>query len=208
MCPLCGVRKAKRFCPALRQTICAVCCGTKRLTEIRCPDSCSYLTSSREHPAAVTVRQQRGDVVLLTQAMQDLSERQARLLVALCTFTAEYQPPEFQRLVDVDVQEAAAALAATLETASRGLIYQHSAPSGAARRLSNALGPLLDQAIKGGGSSAERDAAVALRHFEQMVKTTSAAEDPGSRAFVDLLVRMVGRKDAGPEPQASRLIVP
>ena len=50
-CPLCHTRKPRRACPALNQTICAVCCGTKRLIEIQCPDDCVYLTSAREHPA-------------------------------------------------------------------------------------------------------------------------------------------------------------
>ena len=33
-CPVCGQRKARRECPALGQTICTVCCATKRLVEI------------------------------------------------------------------------------------------------------------------------------------------------------------------------------
>src|SRR5262245_27935296 len=60
-CPLCGERRARRACPALGKLICAVCCGTKRLVEIRCPSDCSYLASAREHPAAVVVRQQQHD---------------------------------------------------------------------------------------------------------------------------------------------------
>ncbi|MCK7478268.1 MAG: hypothetical protein M0C28_13315 [Candidatus Moduliflexus flocculans] len=36
-CPLCRQRAARRRCPALDRDICAVCCGTKRLAEIRLP---------------------------------------------------------------------------------------------------------------------------------------------------------------------------
>ena len=51
-CPLCGARKARRACPGVGRDICAVCCGTKRLVEIRCPATCGYLQSARVHPAA------------------------------------------------------------------------------------------------------------------------------------------------------------
>ncbi len=51
-CPLCSQRKARRACPALGHQICAVCCGTKRLTQIPCPSDCVYLASAREHPPA------------------------------------------------------------------------------------------------------------------------------------------------------------
>src|SRR4029079_6022625 len=50
ICPLCGVRRARRGCPALGKQICAVCCGTKRLVEIQCPSDCAYLATAREHP--------------------------------------------------------------------------------------------------------------------------------------------------------------
>ena len=39
-----------------------MCCGTKRLAEIRCPSDCTYLVSAREHPAAVVRRQQETGV--------------------------------------------------------------------------------------------------------------------------------------------------
>ena len=68
-CPLCSTRPAKRRCPALHQDICAVCCGTKRLVEIRCPDDCAYLASARRHPAATVQRQHELDVALLLPAM-------------------------------------------------------------------------------------------------------------------------------------------
>ena len=64
ICPLCGVRKAKRDCPALGQRICAVCCATKRLKEINCPDTCVYLASARSHPAAIVQRRQERDLGL------------------------------------------------------------------------------------------------------------------------------------------------
>src|SRR6266481_4069353 len=48
-CPLCSSRAGKRYCPAIAEQICAVCCGTKREIEIDCPSSCSYLKASRSY---------------------------------------------------------------------------------------------------------------------------------------------------------------
>ena len=102
------------------QQICAVCCGTKRLTEIQCPDDCGYLAVAREHPAATTARQQQLDVELLLQFVRDFSQRQSQLFAMTLTFLVRYQPPEFQSLTDDDVAESAGALAATFEAASSG----------------------------------------------------------------------------------------
>ena len=46
-CPLCQSRPPRRACPALGREICPVCCGTKRQVEIRCPESCVYLSQRR-----------------------------------------------------------------------------------------------------------------------------------------------------------------
>src|SRR6195256_4296581 len=124
-CSLCGTRRARRGCPALGKQICAVCCGTKRLVEIRCPADCPWLASAREHPPAAAVRQQQRDIASFVQFVRDFSERQSQLFFLIATFLLGYDPPELQPLLDDDVAEGVAALASTFETASRGLIYDH-----------------------------------------------------------------------------------
>jgi hypothetical protein len=42
-CFLCQQGKAKRFCPTLKQSICSLCCGSKRNNEITCSPFCQYL---------------------------------------------------------------------------------------------------------------------------------------------------------------------
>ena len=125
LCPLCGTRRARRGCPALGHQICAVCCGTKRLVQIACPSDCAWLASAREHPPAVVVRQQQHDVGVLLQVMRDFNERQSQLFLLISTFLVRYEAPELQPLIDDDVAEAMAALAATFETSARGVIYEH-----------------------------------------------------------------------------------
>jgi hypothetical protein len=217
-CPLCGRRKARRACPAIGHHICAVCCGTKRLTEILCPPDCGYLALAREHPPAVAVRERQRDIGLVVQLVRDFNERQSRLFLLTCSFLAQYASPELQPLIDDDVAEAVAALAATLETASRGVIYEHRPASLPAERLLGGLKTLL--ADRGDGSSAfDRDAAAMLRRVEEAVSEARANEPANTRALLDLLGRVVGKgigKDVGgngeapgpPAAEAPRLIVP
>lgn len=218
VCPLCGVRKARRGCPALGHQICAVCCGTKRLTEIACPSDCTWLASAREHPPASAVKRQQHDLSLLVQFMRDFSERQSQLFFLIQTFFNEYKPSELQPLIDDDVAEGAAALAATYETSSRGVIYEHRPSSLAAERLMTALKPLLNEAGKGLGSAFERDAAVVLRRIGEAV-AAAGTNDPGNRrAYLALVARVIRRRGEpstgtsgeqdGQPAQGSRLIVP
>ena len=85
-----------------------------------------------------------------------------------------YQPTELHAPIDDDVVEAISSLAATFETASRGLIYDHRPASVLAERLATSLRPVLEEAGRGAGSAFERDAAVVLRRLEERRCVTSA----------------------------------
>jgi hypothetical protein len=191
-----------------------VCCGTKRLVEIRCPPDCGYLASAREHPPAVALRRHQQDVDSAVQLLRDLNERQTRLFFLVATFIARYQPSELHQLADADVAEAAAALAATYETASRGVIYEHQAASASGARLAAALKGLLAEAGKGGGTPFERDTAVVLRRLEGAARDARAGGS-APRLLVEMLVRITARSGndggggtEGPPEEPSRLIVP
>ena len=206
VCPSCGARRGRRACPALRAQICAICCGTKRLIEIQCPDDCPYLATARDHPPAVVVRQQQRDFDLVVHFMRDFSQRQSELFLLISTFLVRYQPPELQSCIDDDVEQAVEALAATFETASRGVIYEHRAASNSAGRLSAALKPFLIEAAgqgpQGHGSAFERDAAVVLRRVQEASREIRAIE-PGNRcAFLELLTRLSRATEATPEGAA------
>jgi hypothetical protein len=213
MCPLCGRRNARRACPALNQKICAVCCGTKRLTQIRCPSDCAYLAIAREHPPAVTARQQQRDLELIIEFVRDFNQQQSQLFAMTVTFLTRYQPSEFQPLFDADVLEAAAALASTFETASRGVIYEHRPASPPAGRLVAALKPVLTEAGQHGGTAFERDAGVVMRRIESAVAELGRLDQNNRRAFLDFLGRTMRKSGpAGdekvPPADPARLILP
>src|SRR5678815_786154 len=114
-CPSCGRRKGRRHCPALAASICTICCGTKRLVEIQCPETCIHLAAAREHPAAVVKKQQERDVAALVPTIKHLTERQQQLFFLFHSVILRHKPEAFSRLLDEDVGQAAGAVAATLE---------------------------------------------------------------------------------------------
>jgi hypothetical protein len=200
VCPLCETRKARRACPALGKDICAVCCGTKRLTEIACPPACSYLASAREHPPAVVRRQQERDVAVLLPTVQRLSERQHQLFFLLQTVIARHKPEGFARLVDDDVAEAAGAMAATLETASRGVIYEHGAQSLVAQRLLADMKALLARIREQGARVYDGEVAIVLRAIEQGARETRHVAPDGDVSYLTLVSRLL--RQGGPAADA------
>jgi hypothetical protein len=212
VCPVCRSRKARRACPALHQTICPVCCGTKRLTEIPCPPDCGYLASAREHPAAVVKRQQERDASLLMPSLQGLTERQYQLFFLFQTVIARHKPEGFTKLVDADVADAAAAVASTLETAARGVIYEHATQSLPAQRVATELKAMLAEMRQQGATVYDREAAMALRAIEHGAREVAAKTGEGETAYLTLMARLLQQTgtDTAPEPEkpASSLILP
>ena len=211
-CPACGIRKPRRACPALRADICPVCCGTKRLVAIQCPEDCAYLAASREHPAAPAVRRQQVDVAAVIHLMRDFNEWQMKLFLEAAAILINCQLPALQRLQDQDVADAAAALAATLETSVKGVLYTFDPASAPAKHLTAAMRPLFETALASGGTALERDAAIVLRRIEASARPPLGA-DPASRPFLDLLQRVIKARgpgkagDAEPPGAGSPLIV-
>jgi hypothetical protein len=191
-----------------------VCCGTKRLVEIDCPADCPYLAAAREHPAAVVRRQQERDVAALLPAVRDLTERQHHLFLLFQSAIARHQPEGFTRLRDDDVSEAAAALAATLETAAKGVIYEHTTQSLPAQRLMTELKALLADVRKQGATVHDREAAVVLRAIAQGAREVRHVFGGSDTAYLSLVGRLLqqtgGPKgDAEPHrPPRSSLVLP
>jgi hypothetical protein len=122
-------------------------------------------------------------------------------------------------LIDSDVAEATAALAATLETAGKGIIYQHQAASLPAQRLVTRLEMAFKELTSKAGSAAaalERDAAVALRRISKAANDArKALPDDEAPVYVRLLGRVMSagagfgsEPDAPPAEGADRLIIP
>jgi hypothetical protein len=204
------VRKARRACPAQNRAICAICCATKRGREINCPPDCAYLSSSRDHPAAVVQRRQQRDMRFFVSLLEGLTERQYRLMLLFQALVVKHAADAVPALLDRDVADAADAVAATLETADRGIIYEHQAASIPAQRLAAELRRAAADLARGDRAPAgiDTDIALALRRMQQ--GATDAARvldgDPPP-VFLALLGRLMAAAPDQGRTQGNRVII-
>jgi hypothetical protein len=184
----------------MARTICPTCCGTKRLREIQCPADCGYLASAREHPAAIVRRQQEHDVSRLLPTIRHLTERQYQLFFLLQSLIARHKPAGFTRLLDSDIAEAAGALAATLETAGRGVIYEHTPQARPAQALTEEMKTMLTQMREQGATIYDGETVIVLRAIEQGAREVKAPGG-GDTAYAELIARLIQVSAAPPSPQ-------
>jgi uncharacterized protein involved in exopolysaccharide biosynthesis len=115
--------------------------------------------------------------------------------------------------VDEDIEHAAGAVAATLETAGRGVIYEHAPATLPAQRLATDLTSLLGQIRDQGGTVSDSEAAIALRAIEHGARDAkkTGGTDTSYASLIARLLQIRRAQAAGPsEPAkpASNLIVP
>ena len=190
-CPRCGQRKAKRSCPALKTSICTVCCATERLVTIDCVEDCPHLVSSRAFPAATTRRQQQADVAVLLPSIRELTERQYQLFFLFQNVIAQAQPEGLMRVTDRDVVEAGGAVAKALETAAKGVIYEEWPAAPIARKLAEGFRAALAQVRAQGITIYDREAAITLRAVETGALTAGDSLGGGDTAYLELMKRLL-----------------
>lgn len=191
-CPLCRQRKAKRFCPAEGQTICAVCCGTYREVTIDCPFDCPHLVAARRYEREH--RQPLPPERLPYPEMRvslDRIERQQDLVVLLgrTLLDAAREP----RSTDADALQAIAALAETYRTLQAGIYYE-AAPAGALARdlysrLAGSLAEYKKAQAERAGFAAVKDGEI-LEVLVFLLRLGAQETDtvrPRSHAFLDFL---------------------
>jgi hypothetical protein len=208
VCRLCNKRPVKRACPALREQICAVCCATKRMVDITCTEDCRYLESAQRHPAAVVKKQIDADVAVLMSTIGRMSEQQLQLFFMLQSMVVAYKPEGLARLTDADVALATGALAASLETASKGVIFEEGTGSVVAEGLRRSLKPIIDEITKGGGSRVEREVAVVLRGMERGARHEGKLIPEGDSSYLDLVARVFQQRPSQGAPRKPLLVLP
>jgi hypothetical protein len=195
----------------LRGAICTICCGTKRLVEIRCPESCPHLASAREHPAAAVKRQQDRDVATLLPSISHLTERQQQIFFLIHSVIARHKPDSLSRLLDEDVAQAVAAVAATLETAGRGVLYEHTPASLPAQRLAKEITAMIAEVRSHGTKLYDGEIAISLRAIERGTREIHR-QPMEDTAYLSLIGRLLQVRNEAPsqvpaKPQSS-LILP
>ncbi len=137
-----------------------------------------------------------------------VNEQQLQLFFLFQSQILGYRPEGLARLVDSDVAQATGALAKTLETASRGVIYDEPTSSVVADGLRRELRPTIDEITKSGGSRAEREVAEVLRGIERGANHTLPAMGASEDGYLELVGRILKRQAAPTEPANALIVVP
>jgi hypothetical protein len=123
---------------------------------------------------------------------------------------ARHKPDGFSRLLDDDVAQAAGAVAATLETAGRGVLYEHTPASLPAQRLAKEITAMLAEVRSHGTKIYDGEVAIALRAIERGAREThkQPAEDTAYLSLVGRLLHIRSQPASEEAKTGSSLILP
>lgn len=138
-CELCNKRKGKRYCPAKRTEICPVCCGQKRGIEIDCPLDCKYFVEGQKnHNKKVNRERIKKDGVKSYMRKAELYSRAPGLFanIEIAISQLYRSNKEFTNRILISGLEQASK---TLETESRGIIYEYMGENEYANEVARAV---------------------------------------------------------------------
>ena len=216
-CPICNIRKEKRFCPAVHGRICAQCCGEQREVTLDCPSDCPYLQQAREHekPRDVSELDRAALLPEVEVTEQFLYERE-HLLLGL-SFALAKSARAHRALADRDLIAALTSLAKSYETlVNSSLIYEQRT----ANLEHQAITAEIEQMVKEFREAEQKHMGLTRLRDSDVLKALvfllrlglgRTSGRPKSRAFVDFLWTQFPEKPsaiASPDDAGSRIIVP
>jgi hypothetical protein len=216
-CPICNLRKEKRFCPAVHGRICSQGCGEQREVTLDCPSDCPYLLQAREHEKPRDRSHVDHDSLFPEIEIGDqfLYEHE-HLLVGL-SFALAKSARANRTLADRDLIASLSSLAKSYETlvnsslivGQRTTNLDHQA---IATEIENLVKEYRETEQQHTGLSRLRDSDL-LKALVFLVRLGLARTSgrPKSRAFADFLFAQFPENQsaiAAPEEAASRIIVP
>ena len=152
-CILCDRRKGKRFCPAKNTSICAQCCGEKRVIEINCPSDCIYLHSGQAYQSIkkYSAQLQQEEDPLRRRKLYETSQNFSGLFGEMEKTIINYAG-NLQTLTDEHILQAVNLLKQTYQTEQKGVIYEHTSSNPLTQALFRDLRNFLE-AIRMGENS-------------------------------------------------------
>jgi hypothetical protein len=206
-CPLCSSRAGKRYCPAIAEQICAVCCGTKREIEIDCPSSCAYLKASRAYELEKPIPDPQ--VAAKVHNYDGRFMEQYHPVLDSVTRAVIEEHMASKELVDSDVIGTLNCLKTTMKTLSSGIYYE-SLPEGHVRvSLFRRLKAVLDELTQPDPSAVRPmlkvTEAVDVLDFLTIVAQANSSIRPKSRRYLDWITEKFGERL---QTQPSGIILP
>ena len=211
-CAICGKRPPKRFCPAVGEKICAICCGSGREVTIDCPPDCSYLLAAHRYEAEHRRPPSAEDFPYKeVQFPVEFVYERWPVVTGIAGTILRLQM-EHRNINDGSVQLALEALAETYRTLGTGILYERPPDAPVARALYGQLDAFLQEfrkqeADRAGFPSLKDSEVFQLLVFMQRLLKQETNGRPLSRAFLGFL-RERFPLPAGEQKEASRIIVP
>lgn len=216
-CVICGIRKEKRFCPAVHGRICPQCCGEQREVSLDCPSDCPYLIQAREHEKPRSADQiDPAAVFLQIEVPQQFMYEQEHLLMGL-TYALAKAARADRSLHDQDLIAALTVLAKSYERrVTSGLHYEQPLTSDSQRRAANEVETMVreyrEAEQKHIGYSTLRDSEV-LKGLVFLLRLAHGRTSgrPRSRAFLEFLFAQFPEKESAvltSQEARSRIILP
>jgi hypothetical protein len=212
-CPICQKRPPKRFCPALGEKICPICCGREREVTIDCPSDCSYLIAAHRYEAEHRKPLTAGEFPYRDVEVQpDFVYEHWPVVTNIAEAILGFQIQN-KELNDGAAYAALEGLAETYRTLGTGIYYERPPDLPVAHALYSQLGETLQNARKQesdrtGLSSSLKDSDIfRLLVFLLRICKQETNGRPRSRAFLGFL-RARFPLPAAAEKEASRIIMP
>lgn len=177
------------------------------MTEIACPPTCGYLQSAKSHPAVAIRKREERELRLVASTLHATTERQRTLFAFIQTVIVQHAATAMPQPIDRDIAEAAGAMAATFETAAKGLIYEQQPASLPAQRLAHDLRERIEKTLRPGERPMDRDLAVALRRTETLATRAAAELERGDRSYLEFLQRRMAAGEAPADAAAGEPLI-
>ena len=213
-CPICSIRKEKRFCPAVHGRICPQCCGEQREVTLDCPSDCPYLLQAREHEKPRPADEVNPADLFLQVELTDQFIYESEHLIMGLSFALAKSAHANRMLNDRDLIAALTSLAKSYETlVNSGLVYEtpttNVAHQAVAAEVQNMVKEYREAEQKHTGVTRLRDSEV-LRALVFLVRMAHGRTSgrPRSRAFIDFLFSQFPEKTGVVAPAGSRIITP
>jgi hypothetical protein len=204
-CVLCDQRKAKRFCPAKAGQICARCCGEKRVLEINCPESCSYLKAGRERELEDYTRRVRSmDPAGFAKRQQLLTAHQD-VLARIEYFFARERLSD-RDLTDQDVINTIAVLLETYRTEDKGILYEKTSEDLRIEALRRELKKIIESLrnpekqegrgiVDPGSTRLQLGTVIDCLEFIRSLAESYATDRQSASGYIDFLARLFPREE-------------
>lgn len=210
-CVICERRKAKRFCPAKRASICPVCCGEKRGVEINCPPDCTYFVEGQKHHHQKVMQhriKKEGAGSYIRKA--ELYNRNPQVFAKLERIFADSYRAN-RSITNADLVSALELVKNTLETEKKGLIYQHQSDNRYANEISTRVLVAVTEDKDSPEISEHRltlDFAVSV--VSEFLKEARfyAENDSNPRSYLIHILRYYPEQEPGPSQQSDLIIAP